>query len=220
MKHYIVTRFNLKWHGKLYKDRSWIEKRASLMKETLIKSLSVQENKNFELLVAIDENTENDIEDIIRGACGFKVSFVRLSSTQDLRKERFLSMFSEGDIISRVDSDDIVSKKYVENIQKFFKDESKRLFAFDYRHIGYFHMSSGRSVTHRYKAPSMFFSIRFFNNRTPYFMPHDQIKTAGVKVFNSDKVDCCCVVHGNNLKNSMDKKVDSGEKIDFGGWIR
>ena len=92
--------------------------------------------------------------------------------------------------------------------------------AFDYRNIGYFDIDSKQSVVHRYKAPSMFFSIRFLKNRTPYFMEHDRIKTVGVKVFNSHHIDCCCIVHGENLKNSMNNKIDSGNIVNFEDWMK
>ena len=221
MEHYIITRFNLKWRGDRFSDPVWIKERSDLMKNTLIKTLNNQSDKNFKLILLIDRGTSRAAELSISKACKFPVIFKRCDSVRDLkRKDVFEDIAKEGDILSRVDSDDIISPKYIENIKSFFKNNIKKNIVFDYKHIGYLDVRSQESIKYRYSPTSMFISILYYNNVNPYSFSHDLFRQNGFLAHKEDVLDCCCIVHGGNLANNMRNKKGAVNAPEILGWIR
>lgn len=220
-KHYIITRFNLRWRGDRFGDDSWISERSKLMQDTLIKTLNRQSCNSFELVLLIDKDTKKSFESKISSLCKFKVKFIRCDSIKDLKKDDiFEGIAKEGDILSRVDSDDILSKDYVKNIQSFFQKNTKKNAVFDYKNIGYMDIRSKKSISYRYRPTSMFISILYYNKINPYSFSHDLFRQNGFSMHKEDVLDCCCIVHGGNLANSMENKKGAVTAPQILEWIK
>jgi hypothetical protein len=111
MKHYIITRFNT---GKtLPNDDDWIKYRLELIETYTFKSLQNQSCKNFEWIILINRDRTDEI-------CKGKLNKLgaTLLTSEDLYKYTFNNSIQKHIVISsRLDSDDVVHKDFVNIIQ-------------------------------------------------------------------------------------------------------
>ncbi len=136
-KHYIITRFNLsqRWDkdslGKNVLDDDWLKKRFQLFENYCFPSLKSQTNKNFEWWVFFDASTPNLYRKKIKKFGDllpnfqpkFKKSYQEFEDT--LAQDLFEDIdFKNTDFIitTRLDNDDIFSKKAVEELQNNLVD--------------------------------------------------------------------------------------------------
>ena len=122
IKHLIITRFMSEQFGKtddeLFED-SFLKNSFDLLKDHLLKTLSNQTNKNFELVILIHDRIPDDklsfIYDI-QFLYDFPITIIRRSEL-----ENFVQSFKNGYdfiITSRIDYDDHIYKDVVETTQQ------------------------------------------------------------------------------------------------------
>ena len=224
MRHYIVVRFNLPWKKESDSD-SWILNRIRLFNAYLLNTLGRQKNKNFVLDLCINKNTSDKFlsklkQDLDNKNLNYR--FLKFGSMKDF-KDNLSINYKVGDILTRIDSDDIVSSDYVESIQSFYKKNKGKGICYDYLNIGYLDVVSKDWVTAVYKATSMFLTIEFNGKHTPYSCSHDLIRKLGFSVYKDGAKNVCCVCHGTNLANDLvraKKRFSYDKSIDYYSWLK
>lgn len=226
MKLNIITRFNLKWK-KIDNYNAWLSDRVLLFEKYLARSLSKQTDKDFKLVLMIDSNTSKTIierlnnifvENNIEGE-------LLLCRNMSESKQKITNKYKENTtILSRIDSDDAVSENYVKNIREFFLKKENHDKILDFKTIYYFNTETKETIEVLYPRPSMFLGM-LSSVTTPYANSHDKIDVAtNRKVVKIDSRDVCCICHGGNISNSVDKSkkrfkyLKSDYKIET--WIK
>lgn len=133
MKHFIVTRFNLKvedWKtakdGSIVLTDKWLEERFKLFQKYCLPSVINQKNQNFYWLVFFDIETPVAYKKMIDRIAGEYKKFVPLyidsnNSLQPSFKKYILEHIKDDDlyiITSRLDNDDAIHENFVDIIQK------------------------------------------------------------------------------------------------------
>ncbi len=125
MKHIIITRYNIsKVDSNLVSkglDPEWLEYRLWLWTNYLVPSLKAQTNQSFEYVLHMNPKTPQDYLDKLKAAYP-KVIF---SFTKN--PIEYIGDYDWELITTRVDSDDCLSKYYVEDIQKARINHDKQL---------------------------------------------------------------------------------------------
>lgn len=223
MNHYVIVRFNLPWKSEA-ENESWISNRIKLFETYLLKTLSRQKNKSFTLDLCINANTPSKfIEKLSKKikSAGLKSRFLKFQSMQEF-KDTLKDNYKKGDVLTRIDSDDVVSSDYIDNIQKFYKKNKGKNICYDYLQIGYLDTAKKDWSTVVYKATTMFLTIEFNGKHTPYSCSHDLIRKLGFSVYKSDNPNTCCVCHGTNLANDLErarKRFSHKKDINYFSWF-
>ena len=207
MKLYVITRFNMKW--KKIDDYSyWMSERLTLFEKYYLKSLSRQKNKNFELVLLMQQGTEKKyLESLNKLSKKYNIKFnlVFCNGTKDFKENTHKFLKGKKCIVSRLDSDDCVSDSYVENIVNFFKIEKNRGKILDYKRLYYLNVKTDECVLVNYNPGSMFLSM-FYTKHMPYGQPHDLLsRVTGMKLAKSEHNDVACICHDTNITNSVEK---------------
>jgi hypothetical protein len=203
----IITRFNLKWR-KINNYEKWLSDRIDLFETYLAKSLSNQKDKKFKLILLVNEGTKADVisklESIFKKN-NFKGEILICKDVHDAKKVVVDRYKGKVCMLSRIDSDDVVSPNYVSNIRKFFSDKNNHNKILDFKNLYYYNTKNKELIDVIYPRPSMFISM-MSNIASPYNFSHDLIdKKTGRKVVKLDSKDVCCVCHGGNLANDVEK---------------
>lgn len=123
IKHLIIARFMCNNFGHANEelfDQKWLKDSFEMLKKHLIKSLLVQTNKNFELVILIHD--EIPIENVLflydyaQNFTEFNITVLRKNEIENYTK----SFYESYDFIitSRIDYDDHIHKNVVEETQK------------------------------------------------------------------------------------------------------
>lgn len=122
IKHLVITRFMSEQFGKsdseLFNDE-FLKESFDLLKNHLLKTLSIQTNKNFELIILIHDRIPDEKISFIYNIqfnYDFQITIIRKNKLED-----FVQSFnSDYDFVitSRIDYDDHIYKNVVETTQK------------------------------------------------------------------------------------------------------
>jgi hypothetical protein len=131
-RHFLITRVNIGYLDRIYPDginpEIWLYKRITIFKEYCFPSIINQTNKNFTWLLYFDERTPNPILRELKeffnespfiiiktmeGSFGNLKTVLKKDIMDLLTDEKFI-------ITSRVDTDDMLNKFYIEKVQSFF----------------------------------------------------------------------------------------------------
>ncbi len=135
MKHFLITRFNLKGKKNLKGNRifnplseEWLDKRFKIFESYCLPSVINQTNKNFIWLVCFDIDTPEIYHTIIKNlehtisnfAPVFVDGFGELENTiQEVIQEK-LSPNDDFIITTRIDNDDIIHQDFISTIQSSY----------------------------------------------------------------------------------------------------
>jgi hypothetical protein len=133
-EHYLITRFNLKnpnWdvtknNEELLTD-AWMEDRMWLFENFCLPSVKAQSNKKFTWLLYLDTTTaekyKNKITDLTSGTENIKLFFI--NGMNEFYPEIQKATTSEKTylITTRIDNDDVISKHFIDEIQKKFASQ-------------------------------------------------------------------------------------------------
>lgn len=140
MKHFLITRFNLK-NKKILKNnavvnplsKEWLDQRFHIFETYCLPSIINQTNQNFIWVVCFDSDTPEDfkprVEDISRSYSNFKPIYVDgFSSLKPAFLNYIGNNISENDefiITTRADNDDILHKDFIKTIQELYLPQNK-----------------------------------------------------------------------------------------------
>lgn len=140
MKHFLITRFNLKnKHWKNDKDeyvvltKEWLDDRFHLFETFCLPSVKNQTNNHFHWYVFFDIDTPvvylKRIHAIADGFMNFKPVFVdgfeNLDSSLESQIKNALSATDQYIITTRLDNDDSIHKNFIKTIQDLFVPKGK-----------------------------------------------------------------------------------------------
>ncbi|WP_304141856.1 glycosyltransferase [Mesoflavibacter zeaxanthinifaciens] len=136
MKHFIITRFNLKnenWKSNNSNtpkgiSESWLTNRLQLFQKFCLPSVKNQSNQNFIWIIAIDIDTpiffKNKINEILKNIENIKLIYVDgfngLSSELNTKIQSLLNPEDHFIITTRLDNDDIIHRDFVKTIQELY----------------------------------------------------------------------------------------------------
>lgn len=131
MKHFLLTRFNVKASTKtvsVSQSDSWLSHRFELFEKYCLPSVKNQSNQNFTWGVFFDTNTtqkyKEKVEKISNSYNNFVPIFIDESSDLKPASSKFIaSNIEESDqyiITTRLDNDDIIHKQFIDTIHKLF----------------------------------------------------------------------------------------------------
>lgn len=141
MRHYIITRFNLKnknWNldknNQQILTEDWLDDRFKLFQEFCLPSVKKQNNQSFKWFVYFDVGTpakyKNIIKDIEKEYSNFTPFFIdgmNVFNQEVVRnvKQDLLVDYDESSYIltTRIDNDDALHQNFINNIQELAKDE-------------------------------------------------------------------------------------------------
>ncbi|MBR4620607.1 MAG: hypothetical protein IKO46_06460 [Salinivirgaceae bacterium] len=130
MKHYIVTRFNVKIedfqkdkNGKSIKDAEYLSRRFYLFEKYCFPSIEKQTNRNFRWLVYFDVDTPESFKQRNNTLCLrlpiYEPIYVRDYSDFLFHYQSKCSDTEETVIFTRLDNDDVLMPEYVSSIQDY-----------------------------------------------------------------------------------------------------
>ena len=132
MKHFLVTRFNLKnpnWknlkNGDLVLTEKWLDHRFKLFETYCLPSVKNQKNKNFNWCLFFDNQTpekyKNKIESLIQEHSNFHIiyidGFLELEKSLKQFIKKSITPNDEYIITTRLDNDDIIHEGFIYKIQ-------------------------------------------------------------------------------------------------------
>jgi hypothetical protein len=138
MKHFIITRFNVKFddwitdrNGAPVLTENWLVERFDLFRKFCFPSVTNQTNKNFYWVIYFDVNTStsyrNEISELIKGYSNYELIYVDGIKSLIVSFVCFIkSKLDHNDdyiITSRLDNDDSIHQDYVDTIQKLARKE-------------------------------------------------------------------------------------------------
>lgn len=229
-RHLLISRLNVYYKTKMA-DRgfdidAWLLERVEIFKKFCLPSILNQSNKNFYWFFYIDSETPLEVKSEL--ATIFQpYPFVKLISHQydsfnitkylnsDIRKyleENFQYLIS-----SRVDTDDMLNKDYIEIVQKQFKNQEYQALNFNKGLV--YHVPTGVSsiMIHKYNAFMSLIEKRSADGfKTVFFKQHTEYKTDPYKVETKIKQAMWCVsIHGLNDSTGFYGRVIKFNKLDF-----
>ena len=219
-KHYIVTRF-LQNVG-TPDPEGWLESRVDLFNNFHIKSKLNQTNQNFESIFLVS----GEYMDWDFSSFHFNKINHRILNAEDFPNNLLTKEDKDLDCIitSRVDSDDILAKNYIQNIQSHARLNSIM------DHSEYFMLSSDlkRYSIRRPKLDSMFLSTCFHPNdiNSSHCMvdQHPLMSRHFSGKININGVGSAAIIHGGNISNDIDRQnarnLEDDELIKIFGNIR
>lgn len=235
MKHFIITRFNLKnsdWEnskdGEKVLTDEWLNHRFKLFEKYTLPSVINQFNQNFEWFVFFDISTADQyksrIESIARSYKKFIPIYIDgLSQLREATETQILSRLKDTDdfiITTRLDNDDIIHYKFIETIQNSFTPKEQTLI--DLR-LGYQLIDSEKTIEYRlFKKPynpflSLITHVKNFDSIIS--KSHHQWKSISNKIVIDDVALWIQIVHNKNMvaqQNRNLKKVKTPLSKQFG----
>lgn len=141
-KHLLLTRFNTNSiknaAGDVFLNDAWLSNRLILFESLTLQSVANQSNLNFEWLIQHDIRTPDNFRNSLKVACDkFPNLHIKFLYFEDIKAGIQLEEYIRNNylnyphlITSRLDSDDLIHKDYIQTIQnKFEEDKSKIIFA-------------------------------------------------------------------------------------------
>jgi hypothetical protein len=223
MKHFIITRVAINF--KKLPEENFIEKIPLLIQKYnlfLRKSLSKQTNQNFIVIICIDKDIHLDLFKplfnnerlLITQNHGFKQGAKDFINTNFPLENEF--------IITRIDSDDLLRKDFVQNLQDLvFTIKPKHNMCFDIFLKKFLCLNTKNIYTQSpfSKKISAFTSSyeKIDENNPlklmPYTIPHIDLGKH-YKVFFTDKLNAIHTVDGLNIKNHLIlKRIKDNKKV-------
>jgi hypothetical protein len=196
-------------------DKDWLWQRVSLLDRWCAPTVNRQTNKNFIWVLAVDERVPRHIQTSIVMAAGDNAVLAVVHEG-----EKFTSAFTrlfeargENKILSsRLDSDDGISKHFVNTVQKNIEVGK----ALNFTH-GLRYDPGLRLVEHRYDKTNPYMSYLSHDALHAYDLgSHGRWHERGVEVVDYDTKTPMWlqVIHGNNAKNQMRGGLPSTERTD------
>jgi hypothetical protein len=149
-KHFIITRFNLKFGGHFNKDKSglptqtktWLDERFHLFEKYCFPSIQNQTCLNFTWFVLFDIETpdeyKNKLVELEKVFSNFKPLFLKsgdfacVSRVLNEEVEKRIDSSTTHIITSRIDNDDTFNIRIIEEIQKRFFEQDDEFLNFEY----------------------------------------------------------------------------------------
>lgn len=235
MKHFVITRFNLKGKKNLKGNRlfdplsnEWLDERFDLFNTYCLPSVKNQTNKNFIWLVCFDTDTPKAylpiIENIKKDFKNFIPVFVDgFSGLESKIKETIQNTIINTDefiITTRIDNDDIIHQDFIKSIQNLYKPEVNTLI--DLRQGYQFIINENPTSLRAFKLPyNPFLSVieNTDDYKTIIAEQHRYWKTLPNIIINKKQHLWMQVVHDQNLlnrKRNYLKKVNRINRLEFG----
>lgn len=142
MKHFLITRFNLKseiWtHSKNGLDilsKAWLDDRFELFETYCLPSVANQSNQNFTWLILFDIDTpkvfKTQIESLIKGYSNFTVLYIdgfkELTTSVSAFIKNNIAKEDKYIITTRLDNDDVLHKDFIKTIQAHYVEKDNCL---------------------------------------------------------------------------------------------
>lgn len=223
-KHYVITRFNIKFSGTKNKylsgidvscDEEYLSKRFEIFHQFTYPSMKGQVCKNFEWLVFFDTQTPEKYKKIIEECQKDCPEFLPLFIDNDAQFQEAVDKIfemSNAEYIAttRIDNDDAVNVRFVEAIQTYIREIGMGRYAFGFSDgIQY---DTKRKIASTYHFP--------LNHFTTMLTPI-QTQTQTIYAFNHTKIAenidfrnvmetepmWLELVHGSNVSNRMHTKT-------------
>lgn len=213
--HLLFTRFNIKFPNSSndVNDIEWLDKRFTLFEKYCLPSVLAQTNQNFTWNILCDEflpekfkkimlQLENDFP-IIK-AHFFRVDAIEKipETVRSIARSQIRGKYL---ITSRLDSDDMIYKGYINDVQSLFDYQNDRLLNF----LNGFHFSEKHNlftVVENYQAnPFISYIEKVENEIKTIFLgkPHNLLKDyPGIQNYR-DRGYWCTVIHDNNIINAL-----------------
>ena len=221
--HFILTRFNLETPGKEKTVRSqsgWLKHRMELFEHFCLPSVMRQTNKNFIWLIYADIRTPSEY--LNRFQSYSRLPFVSLQFVDGLTHslsivkadiQRLAPSEAKWLITTRLDNDDILSKDFIENVQKTAVFDKRRVINFRRGLLFadgkvYLHFDASNTFT------SMVESIE--NPLTIWCRQHTDLRYAAPILQVNTCPMWCQVVHQRNVSNRINGirlHLDSAENF-------
>lgn len=222
-KHYIITRFNLKKNilantsNNIINDESWLKERYFIFEEYCLKSIESQTNKNFEWWVYFDDKIDEKYLKInnkfINRYKFFKPKYE--SSFENFKKKYVRDLHLESvnkklDFIltTRLDNDDVISKDFVDLLQKT-KFDSDKILEFPY---GYSYNIKGKKELRDYYSRlnpfiSLLEKVNVNNDiKGIYAKQHGEWSDYNCEIISEEK-SWIQIVHESNRYNTLKGKL-------------
>lgn len=236
MKHFLITRFNLKnpeWldQNKEYYVLSdnWLKDRFDIFETYCLPSVKNQSNQNFIWLVFFDVDTPkhflSKIHEIAENFENFKPIFIdgfkELGNELKLQIERNQLHTDDYFITTRLDNDDIIHKDFIKTIQDLYIPQSKSII--DLR-LGYqvILLKNNTTEIRNFKVSynpflSVITKLSDFDNLMT--QKHNYWKVIPHKIIHDTQHMWIQVIHQNNKLNQKQKALKKVARInspDFG----
>lgn len=222
-RHVLVSRLNVFYLTKMaergFDPDNWLLERVEIFKKFCLPSILNQSNKNFEWFFYVDSSTPDfvrmDLEKTFSPYPFIKLlshQFDSFNITKQLRSD--LDHYLGKDFIflisSRVDTDDMLHKDFIETVQKFFKKQEFLVLNFSKGYV--YHTNSGVSALSERKA-NPFISIIEKRKKdqfiTVFSKSHtDFILDNGYTEICLSKPLWCMTVHGLNDSTGFFGKIN------------
>ena len=221
-KHLLITRINVFYKTKMavrgFDPDTWLLERVEIFKKFCLPSILNQSNKNFYWFFYIDSETSQEV--ISDLAITFEpFPFIKLIAHH---YESFnITKYLQGDIqqylgsdfqyliSSRVDTDDMLHKDYIDIVQKEFKNQEYQALNFNKGLV--YHVPTGVSslMEHRYNAFMSLIEKRSVNGfKTVFHKQHTEYRNDIRKLEIKIKQSMWCVtIHGLNDSTGFYGKV-------------
>lgn len=235
IKHFVIVRFNVEGEfcsrqeasgQKLNLDPDWLEDRFRLFSTYCLPSLQNQRDKNFVLVLLLDEKTPSAYRERLRRLCGGLTLEIVETSTDDFvdKLRAHLNRSRKGHTLAttRLDSDDALAPTFMEHLREYVS-RATRSGIFGAGRF-YFSFAWGQCYMHETGAYARRrFRLNAFGTlveppqsslRTVYAHEHtEMMKRYDSILVESLPAQWCYVVHGGNLRNRF--KGDPVEVPDF-----
>lgn len=221
MKHFLITRFNLRaahWqtakNGSPVLTKEWLKNRFHLFETYCLPSVENQTEQNFKWLVFFDIHTpaeyKEKVNQISRKYPNFSPVFIDgIDSLNDSLIEEIKKKIIQTDeyiITSRLDNDDIIHKDFIKTIQSLFQPLDQTVI--DLR-TGY-QVTLGKphsEIRKIYNVFNPYISLieSVDNFKTVFHKQHKDWKNSDSVIIYENRRLWCEVVHQENVLNSTRK---------------
>lgn len=226
MKHFIITRFNIKsdvWlhtkSGALTNTETWLEQRFMFFETYCLPSVKNQSNQAFKWLIIFDIDTpkhfKNRIETLSEAYNNmivlFTESFQTLKRTLSEAIETEITVEDKFIISTRLDNDDAVHRDFTNSIQNVFIPKHNTIIDVT---KGYQLIVNNNNYDARYYSTDYnpFISLieDASNFETVMVKNHDQWKSLNHRIVYNEKALWLQVIHNDNILNS---KINALKKV-------
>lgn len=231
-KHLLISRLNVfyktKMSGRGFDPDIWLLERVEIFKKFCFPSILNQSNKDFSWFFYIDSETplevRNDLENTFEPYPFIKLishHYESFNITKYLQYDiqQYLGSDFQYLISSRVDTDDMLHKDFIKNVQMRFNDQKYEAINFNKGLV--YHIPTGVSslMVHRYNAFLSLIEKRPEDGfKTVFYKQHTEYRTDPYKVEIKIKQSMWCVsIHGLNDSTGFYGSVIKFKKPDFKG---
>lgn len=231
MKHFLITRFNIKsdvWlhtkSGALTNTEAWLEQRFTLFETYCLPSVKNQNNQAFKWLIVFDINTPNPFKNRIEALSEAYSNMIVLytESFQTLKttvSEAIVTELTSEDkfiITTRLDNDDAIHKDFTKCIQHTFVPQHNTLIDLikGYQLIVNNYNNDVRQYTSQYN-PFISLIEETAKFETVMAKNHEHWKTLPNRIVFNQKALWLQVIHGDNILNRKIKSLKKVKCLDF-----